>query len=80
VEIHDDDRYPWVVDQQVNEQHLLILLFDPFQHNKSPNNSIEKKNSIFIDSIFPLEYFVLSLNLVCEQHREFPLQMTIHPT
>ena len=36
VEILDDDHYQLVVDQQVNEQHLLLLLLVPFQRNKLP--------------------------------------------
>jgi hypothetical protein len=77
LEIPDDDRYQLVVDQQVNEQYLLLLLFVPLQHNKSPKNSTEKNR--MINLIFLLEYFVWSLYFVHEQHREFPLQMTVHP-
>ncbi len=59
MEIHDDDHYQLVVDQQVNEQHLLLLLLDPFQHNKLPNNSISKKKLKFYRLNLPTRTFCI---------------------
>lgn len=68
MEILDDDHYQSVVDQQVNEQHLLLLLLVPYQHNIWPKEfNIKKNNELQRKEKFILEYFVLLLSFEIER-------------
>jgi hypothetical protein len=78
LEIPDDDRYQLVVDQQVNEQYLLLLLFVPLQHNKSPKNSTEKNRMINLISYSNILYrrYILCTNSTENFHCKW--RFTLH--